>query len=227
MRAEVTDPQRRRARPRMGGPHHWPVTLHTGPVGLTPIRPRDRVDWERVRRQNRDWLRPWEATLPPGSAAGPGSFSGLARELNRQAREGRVLPWIVRFEPGGARAPDTHSTLVGQLTVSSITGGSASLASIGYWVDQRWAGHGIIPAAVALASDYCFEVMRLHRIEIAIRPENEKSLRVVDKLGFRPEGLRQRFLHIDGGWRDHLVFALTAEEVPEGLLHRWRQHRAP
>ena len=72
-----------------------------------------------------------------------------------------------------------------------------------------------------LAVDYCFRSMRLHRIEIAIRPENVRSLRVVAKLGFRPEGLRPRYLHIDGDWRDHLVFALNAEEVPEGLLRRW------
>jgi ribosomal-protein-alanine N-acetyltransferase len=45
---------------------------------------------------------------------------------------------------------------------------------------------------------------------------------VVEKLGFREEGIRPRYLHIDGGWRDHLVFALTADEVPEGLLRRWR-----
>jgi ribosomal-protein-alanine N-acetyltransferase len=92
-------------------------------------------------------------------------------------------------------------------------------------VDERLAGRGIIPTAVALAVDYCFEVMRLHRIEIAIRPENEKSLRVVTKLGFRPEGLRPRYLHIDGDWRDHLVFALNAEEVPGGMLRRWQALR--
>ena len=49
--------------------------------------------------------------------------------------------------------------------------------------------------------------------------------RVVAKLGFRPEGLRPRYLHIDGDWRDHLVFALNAEEVPEGLLRRWENLR--
>ncbi|WP_228984865.1 GNAT family N-acetyltransferase, partial [Streptomyces sp. DH12] len=57
-------------------------------------------------------------------------------------------------------------------------------------------------------------------------PENGPSRRVVEKLGFRAEGLRPRYLHIDGAWRDHLVFALTAEEVPDGLLARWRRTRA-
>jgi ribosomal-protein-alanine N-acetyltransferase len=204
------------------GRHHWPVSLRHGPVGLSPMRMRDRAAWERVRLANSAWLRPWEATLPPGAQVGPASYGGLVRSLSRQAREGRMLPWLVFYDTSGGRGrPD----LAGQLTVSGIVGGSASWAQIGYWVDQRLAGRGIIPTAVALAVDYCFDVMRLHRIEIAIRPENEKSLRVVEKLGFRPEGLRPRYLHIDGDWRDHLVFALNAEEVPGGMMRRWEGQR--
>ena len=87
------------------------------------------------------------------------------------------------------------------------------------------AGRGIIPTAVALATDHCFATVGLHRVEVNIRPENAASLRVVEKLGFRPEGLRPRYLHIDGDWRDHLSFALTADEVPEGLLARWLRTR--
>ncbi len=201
----------------MFGPHHWPVTLRHGPVVLAPLRYRDRAAWERVRHQNIEWLRPWEATVPPGSEVGPTTYQGLVRTLSKQARDGRMLPWLVFFDDGSGTGP----RLAGQLTVSGILGGSASWGQIGYWVDQRLAGHGIIPTSVALAVDYCFQVIGLHRIEIAIRPENTRSLRVVEKLGFRPEGLRPRYLHIDGEWRDHLVFALNAEEVSEGLLHRW------
>lgn len=198
--------------------HRWPVTLQHGEVVLAPLRQRDGGAWERVRRENAEWLRPWEATLPPGSDPGLATFTGLMRTLSRQAREGRMLPWLVWFEPGMDRS---RTQLAGQLTVSGIVGGSASWGQIGYWVDQRLAGRGIIPTAVAQAVDYCFGAMGLHRVEIAIRPENVRSLRVVAKLGFRPEGLRPRYLHIDGDWRDHLVFALNAEEVPEGLLRRW------
>lgn len=68
--------------------------------------------------------------------------------------------------------------------------------------------------------DYCFSVMRLHRIEVAIRPENGRSLRVVEKLGFRSEGLRPRYLHINGQWRDHLIFALHADELSGPMLSR-------
>src|SRR6478672_5513058 len=196
------------------GSHRWPVSISHGPVTLAPMRQRDRAVWEEVRRRNAAWLKPWEATLPRGTQTGPATMFG------RQAREGRLLPWLVHYDPG-----DGRPVLAGQLTVSGIVGGSASWGQIGYWLDQRLAGRGIIPTAVALATDYCFQVMGLHRIEIAIRPENTKSLRVVEKLGYRPEGLRPRYLHIDGDWRDHLVFALNAEEVPEGLLRRWENLR--
>ena len=114
--------------------------------------------------------------------------------------------------------------LVGQLTVGGIAWGSLRSAHIGYWVDQRVAGRGIMPTAVALATDHCFAT-GLHRIEINIRPENIASRRVVEKLGFRPEGLRPAYLHIDGDWRDHLSFALTVDEVPGGLLRRWHESR--
>jgi ribosomal-protein-alanine N-acetyltransferase len=99
------------------------------------------------------------------------------------------------------------------------------MGSAGYWVSRDVAGRGVIPTALALAVDHCFFTVGLHRIEVNIRPENQASLRVVEKLGFRQEGIRERFLHIDGDWRDHLSFALTADEVPDGLMRRWRASR--
>ena len=102
----------------------------------------------------------------------------------------------------------------------SITFGSLSSATIGYWVSQAHAGRGITPTAVALATDYCFSTLRLHRMEICIRPENAPSLRVVEKLGFRYEGLRRRFIHINGDWRDHDMFVLTSEEVVGRVVDR-------
>ncbi len=200
----------------------WPVTLRHGAVELRPMRSRDRFEWERVRRANVAWLKPWEATLPPGSPPGPPTYGALVRELNRQARRGRALPWLVFYQPDGFAG----AQLAGQLTVSGIVGGSAGWGQIGYWVDQRLAGRGIIPTAVALATDFCFGPVGLHRVEITVRPENERSLRVVEKLRFRPEGLRPRYLHIDGDWRDHLIFALNAEEVPGGLLARYLGERS-
>jgi ribosomal-protein-alanine N-acetyltransferase len=74
-----------------------------------------------------------------------------------------------------------------------------------------------------MAVDHCFFGLGMHRLEVNIRPENTASLRVVEKLGFRPEGLRRHYLHIDGAWRDHATFAITPEDVPGGLLTRWRR----
>ncbi|MCK8609969.1 MULTISPECIES: GNAT family N-acetyltransferase [unclassified Agromyces] len=190
-------------------------TLVDGSLTLRPIRARDARPLERVLLENRGWLRRWEATYPGGGSVIDTRAS--IRNLTAHARAGTALPFVLEWE----------GELVGQLNVSSITHGSLSSASIGYWVAKSMAGRGITPTAVALATDYCFRAMRLHRVEICIRPENGPSLRVVEKLGFRYEGLRRRFIHIDGDWRDHFSFALVAEEVPEGVLRRWREGRAP
>lgn len=199
---------------------HWPATVHGSHLILRPMRPRDKAEWNALRTANASWLAPWDATIPDGSGY-PASFAAMVNGQNRAARNGQCLPWAITMPSPYAKRPP----IVGQLTVSSIMWGAARSASIGYWVDAGHAGRGIVPEAVALASDHCFNTMGLHRIEINIRPENTPSLRVVEKLGFRDEGLRKSYLHIDGQWADHRTFALTAEEVPEGLLTRWHQHR--
>ena len=168
--------------------------------------------WHEVRRRNADWLRPWEATVPPGDNTAPRSFRALVRDLRRQARENRALPFAVTVD----------GVFAGQVTVTNIVGGSARWGQIGYWVDQRYAGQNVIPTAVALTVDYCLFDLGLHRMEVAIRPENTASLRVVEKLGFTEVGYATGYLHIDGGWRDHRLFALTAEECAGGLLRRFQ-----
>lgn len=195
--------------------------LTDGATALRPIRLRDQRAWREVNQRNREWLRPWEATIPP---ALPGqypprrpTYRQMVRHLRSEAQAGRMLPFVVGYE----------GRLVGQLTVAGITWGSMCSGHIGYWIDQAAAGRGVMPTAVALATDHCFRTVGLHRIEVCIRPENGPSRRVVEKLGFREEGVRPRYLHIDGAWRDHLVFALTAGEVPEGLLTRWRRTSPP
>ena len=117
---------------------------------------------------------------------------------------------------------DVDGRFAGQVTVNNVVRGSAQFASVGYWIDQRCAGRGVMPRAVALVIDHCFEQLGLHRIEVAIRPENSNSLRVVEKLGIAEVGYAPRFLHIDGEWRDHRLFAVTREDVPLGLVARLR-----
>ncbi len=186
------------------------MRLVRGPVGLRPISVRDAGRWAELRRQNSDWLSPWEATRPPEAAGRGMSYRAMARDLVRQGRDGRSLPFVVTYS----------GEMVGQLTVSGITWGSARWAQMGYWIAESHAGRGIMTTAVAMAVDHCMQTMGLHRIEIAIRPENRASLRIVEKLGFDRIGLASRYLHIDGRWRDHLLFTLSAEQVPQGLVSR-------
>ncbi len=75
-------------------------------------------------------------------------------------------------------------------------------------------------AATALVVDHCFTAVGLHRVEATVRPENAASLRVLEKLGFRHEGLFRRYLDVDGAWRDHHCFALTTEDRATGLVAR-------
>jgi ribosomal-protein-alanine N-acetyltransferase len=188
----------------------WPVVLESGELRVRPISQRDRDAWRRVRHANAGWLGRWDATAPSRSQAQPRSFTSMVRHMRSEARAGRQLPFVVE-----------HSgRFVGQVTVSNIVRGSAQFASIGYWIDEAYAGRGITPRVVALVIDHCFGPVGLHRIEVAIRPENASSLRVVEKLGINEIGFAPRFLHIDGDWRDHRLFAVTREEVPTGMLHR-------
>lgn len=158
--------------------------------------------------KDRDWLSPWEASTP--GIRYPLNVRSLVRAHLQQMRSGTAMAWVVLVS----------GKVAGQLNVANILHGSVSSASIGYWIGKDFAGKNVIPIAVALAIDYLFDELGLHRVEIDIRPENKPSLRVVEKLGLRQEGLKERFIHIDGAWRDHLAFAITKEERKGSMLGR-------
>jgi ribosomal-protein-alanine N-acetyltransferase len=191
----------------------WPNQLMSGTdpvVTLRPIRRSDAKVWRAVRRRNQVWLSQWDATVPPGADARPTTFGTLVRRLAKAARRGTTYPFVIEVD----------GRFVGQVSINNIVRGSAQFASVGYWIDQEYAGRGVMPRAVAMAIDHCFFTAKLHRLEVCIRPENTNSLRVVEKLGIREIGYAPRFLHIDGEWRDHRIFAITREEAPRGLLAR-------
>lgn len=200
----------------------WPVTLRAGAIVLRPMRRADGGRWTALRASNRAWLKPWDPTPPPAAPSPPPTFVAMLRAYEREARADRMLPWAIGWDAGWPhhRQRDGRVPIVGQLTVAALQWGSARSAQVGYWVDQGHAGRGIVPAAVGLACDYAFGVLALHRIEICIRPENTNSLRVVEKLGLRREGRRPAYLHINGQWADHEVFAVHADEAADGMLVR-------
>ena len=188
----------------------WPAVLSHGPLRLRPLAVGDRKDWRRVRQRNIGWLSRWDATTPPGADTRPRTFGAMVRAMQKEARAGRQLPFAVEYD----------GEFIGQITVNNIVRGSAQFASVGYWIDEGHAGQGLMTRSVAMVVDHCFFVLRLHRIEVAIRPENAASLRVVEKLGIPEVGFAPRYLHIDGDWRDHRLFAITREDCPRGLQDR-------
>ncbi|HEY5455615.1 MAG TPA: GNAT family protein [Acidothermaceae bacterium] len=190
----------------------WPVVLEHGPVRLRPLRLRDAGEWRMTRLMNREWLEPWEATTPGVTPSDGGrGYGDAVRALRRDARLGLCYPFALLV----------GEQFAGQVTVGAIARGSANSAYLGYWIARQFAGRGIMPTALAMVIDHCFGDAGLHRVEANIRPENAASRRVVEKLGFRLEGTRERYIHIAGAWCDHLSYALTVEDVPGGLLPRW------
>lgn len=199
----------------------WPVSLEDGRVGLRPLRVRDATAWTDVRVRNEEWLSPWEgrpATQPfaPWAERHNGAvFAAMLRNARKEARAGRSLPLAVTYD----------GRLAGQITASTIVRGAFDSCAVGYWVDSAIAGRGVLTTALAMLVDHCFDTVGLHRVEASIRPENAASRRVVEKLGFREEGLHLRYLYIDGAWRDHVSYAVTREDVPGGMLRRWHETR--
>lgn len=194
----------------------WPAVLTEGPLTLRPYKRGDAKTWSDMRRANEDWLARWEPTSMGSwhDTHTVASFRALHRELRRNARAGTSMPFAVCWD----------GKFVGQLTVGNIVRRAFRSAYIGYWVDKGHAGKGIIPTSVALVVDHCFTQGGLHRIEVNIRPDNRPSQRVVEKLGFRKEALHERYLYIDGAWRDHIGYAVTMEDVTErgGMMERAR-----
>ncbi|RZQ63410.1 GNAT family N-acetyltransferase [Amycolatopsis suaedae] len=210
----MTPPDYYRADSRHPG---WPVrlgplTVPAGTVTLRPVRLRDAREWSRTRLADRGYLEQWEPSAA-GSweernavLAWPSQWAAL-RSLGRR---GQCLPFTILL----------NGTFAGQLTIGNVIRASLRSAWVGYWVPSALAGGGIATAAVALAVDHSLGEAGLHRIEATVRPENTASVRVLTKAGFRREGLFERYLDVAGGWRDHLCFAITAEETGPGLVAR-------
>lgn len=179
-------------------------------IKLRPLRYRDGSTWKKLRSTNKSWLREWDATLPPTDENYPATFSQMVWQGKRDARKKIHLMWGIEYK----------KKLVGIVTAGNITLGSSRNCYIGYWLSKSQAGQGIMPISVALVLDFIFQELKLHRVEIAIRPENTASLRVVKKLKLELEGVRRSYIHINGDWRDHQVFVVVEDEVTTSFLER-------
>jgi ribosomal-protein-alanine N-acetyltransferase len=202
---------------RLGRHPGWPATLGTlrvagGLVGVRPVRLRDGGVWSAIRSRDERHLAPWEPDSPGVWAQRNTVAEWPARwaALRSLGRRGLALPFAITL----------NGAFAGQVMIGNLIRDPLWSAYVGYWVGSHAAGRGVTTAAVALVVDHCFGPVGLHRIEATVRPENLASRRVLEKLGFREEGLLRRYLNVDGAWRDHLCFALTVEDLQVGLVER-------
>jgi [ribosomal protein S5]-alanine N-acetyltransferase len=190
----------------------WPATLRepsllAEPVVLRPYRVTDARAWREIRVRNAQWLRRWEMTDPesPRYPSTLKSYMAILAAMRRDAFLGHALSWAITF----------GDELVGHASLGGIVWGSDRTGLLGTWVDEKFARHGIGSLAAAMVVDHGFQDVGLHRIVASVQPENTASRQGVEKY-FREEGLLVRQSYVDGEWRDHLCYALTAEEVPPG-----------
>jgi [ribosomal protein S5]-alanine N-acetyltransferase len=183
------------------------VTRLIGPrVVLRALEPADGDAWREVRRRNRTWLEPWEPLPEPGSPdllRDNSAFRARCASAARQRHLDTAHPLGIFLHDG---------TLVGEINLSGIQRGPFQSAHVGYWIDQAYAGRGLVPEALVLVLRLALEELNLHRVEVAIVPRNRASRRVVEKLDLRDEGTSRDYLQIRGQWEDHVRYGITVDE---------------
>lgn len=180
-----------------------PVLYGAG-VMLRPPRPSDYKAWAEIREISRDYLQPFE----PAWAEDDLTRAAFKRRLSVYAREmelGTAYPFFILNQQNG--------TLLGAITLSNIRRGVAETGTLGYWVGRPYAGEGRATAAVAAILEFAFGGLALHRVEAACVPHNHASRRVLEKSGFRNEGLAKAYLKINGIWADHLLFGVLESDL--------------
>jgi [ribosomal protein S5]-alanine N-acetyltransferase len=166
----------------------------SGRVGLRRVAAGDQDEFLRLARASVDLHHPWY-TMPTT----PREFGIYLTRFSQATAEGL----LVRVRDGGA--------LAGVITIDSIVRGRFQSASLSYAAFAPSAGRGYMSEGLGLVLRYAFQQLRLHRLEASIQPDNQASLRLVQRHGFRREGYSPDMLFIDGAWRDHERWAITRE----------------
>ncbi|WP_347140182.1 GNAT family protein [Paracoccus sp. SSK6] len=174
-----------------------PVRLETERIVLRLPAHGDFHTWVSLRQSSRDFLTPWEPVWSPD-------------HLSRKSFVNRVY-WAARASRGGTALPlflvRRDGTLLGAITLDNIRRGPAQSGTIGYWIGQPFARQGYMREAIGVLVHYAFTALDLSRIEAACLPENAASRGVLEKSGFKYEGVAQSYLQIDGRWRNHVLYA--------------------
>jgi ribosomal-protein-alanine N-acetyltransferase len=163
----------------------------------------DFAEWSGLRETSRSFLEPWEPRWSENDLT-RAAFRHRIRRYDADREAGVALPLFVCLK--------TNGKIVGGATLTSIRRGVAETCSLGYWMGEQYAGLGLMSDALQALLPHVFEKMRLHRIEAACIPDNSRSRRLLEKAGFQREGYLNGYLKINGAWRDHLLYALIAED---------------
>lgn len=180
------------------------TVLRGSRISLRPPTLRDYRKWRDTRRSSRDFLQPWE----PRWAQEEFAFAHYRRRVQyyrREQRAGTALTYFIWLDATGE--------LAGGMTIGKIRHGVAESCELGYWMGAAHAGKGYMSEALDLTIAFVFETLGLHRIEAACIPDNMRSIQLLQKAGFRREGVMREYLRINGEWRDHYLFALLRNEV--------------
>jgi len=183
-------------------PSSIPELCRSKRLSLRHPRLGDREELLDLRRTSWDFLRPWEPRRRGIDPCGRDWFRSYYESAQQSNTERLLL--IHR----------TEECILGSISLNEIVRGSFRSAYLGYWIGEPHARHGYMTEGLQLALRHAFRRLRLHRLEANVCPENEPSLALLQRVGFRREGYSPRYLKIAGRWRDHERWAILAEEWP-------------
>jgi ribosomal-protein-alanine N-acetyltransferase len=163
----------------------------------------DYTPWSDLRAESRAFLTPWEPTWPADDLTRT-AFRRRVRRYHAEIREDRAYPFFIFRQ--------ADYVLIGGITLSNVTRGMTQTATLGYWMGERYSGRGWMTRAVRALVPFALDSLHLHRLEAACLAHNAASMRLLEKVGFRREGLARGLVCINGRWQDHIVYALLAED---------------
>jgi ribosomal-protein-alanine N-acetyltransferase len=178
------------------------VSIETERLVLRLPRRGDETPLTRFYTDNRAFLQPWSPTFAEELFSQRG-WRDRIDATHAEYRSGRGLRLLM--------ASKSRAEIVGVVNFTSITSFPSYLCNLGYSLGQTWQGQGLMAEALVAAIRYVFQELDLHRIEANYMPRNQRSARVLQKLGFRIEGEAKDYLLIDGRWEDHVRTSLTNE----------------
>jgi [ribosomal protein S5]-alanine N-acetyltransferase len=173
---------------------------------LRPPAMSDYAPWAELRARSREHLTPWEPMWQRDELS-RSAFRRRVRHYQREARDDLGYSFLI--------VRDGDEQLLGGLTLSNVRRGVTQAAVLGYWVGLPFVRNGYMSVAVGAVARFAFEDLRLHRLEAATMPGNAASIRVLERNGFRREGIAQRLLKINGTWEDHVLHALITDDVAQ------------